>query len=234
MGDGAGTPSTGGLKKLTIMTYKDARYETKGDPEKFVVMFNPASYAEKYEIEYKPEQAQGNSASAMKFGIIKPKDYTFEFIIDGTGTVVDKVNVTDELQVFLKACVNIVSDTHRPHFLLLNWGNLNTRVVLKSADITYNLFDNEGKPLRAKINAAFTENIEDTLRVRQEGTSSPDLTHYRKVRQDGKLPIMVYKEYRNHLYYLSVARANKLNNFRRLDIGSQLVLPPIKQEPKEQ
>lgn len=232
MADTSGTPSGGGLKKLTILTYKDAKYEQKGDPEKFVVMFNPASYAEKYEVEYKPEQSQGNSASAMKFGLIKPKDYTFEFIIDGTGTVVDKVNVTDTLGTFLKACVEIVSTTHRPHFLLLNWGNLNTRVVLKSADITYNLFDSEGKPLRAKINASFTENIEDTLRVKKEGTSSPDLTHIRQVKHDGKLPIIVYKEYRDPLYYLSVARANNLNNFRRLKEGTQITLPPVVLEQK--
>lgn len=223
------TPSTGVLKKLTLYTYKDAEYKTKGDPEKFEVMFNPASYAEKFEVEYKPEQAQGNSASSMKFGSIKPKDYNFEFIIDGTGTVADKVNVTERIELFLKACVQIVSDTHRPHFLLLNWGNLNTRVVLKTADIVYNLFDNEGKPLRAKITAAFTENIEDTLRVRKEGTNSPDLTHIRPVKEKSKLPIMVHKEYNSHLQYLPVARANGLDNFRRLKPGARLVLPPIKQ-----
>ncbi|HEU4716389.1 MAG TPA: LysM peptidoglycan-binding domain-containing protein [Bacteroidia bacterium] len=222
------TPSTGELKKLTIRTYKDANYQTPGDPDKFTAMFNPASYAEKYEVEYKAEQAHGNSASSMKFGSIKPKDYNFEFMIDGTGTVTDKVNVTDVIDLFLKACVQIVSDTHRPYFLLINWGNLNTKVVLKSADITYNLFDNDGKPIRAKIAASFTENIEDTLRVRQEGANSPDLTHYRQVKVGGKLPVMVYKEYDSHLQYLSVARANNLDNFRRLSNGSQLILPPIK------
>ena len=224
---------TGILKKLTLYTYKDAEYKKKGDPEKFEVMFNPASYAEKYEIEYKPEQAQGNSASSMKFGSIKPKDYNFEFVIDGTGTVAEKIKVSDRIDVFMKACVQIVSDTHRPHFLLLNWGNLNTRVVLKTADIVYNLFDNEGKPLRAKITAAFTENIEDTLRVRKEGTNSPDLSHIRNIREKSKLPIMVHNEFNSHLHYLSVARANQLNNFRRLNVGAKLILPPIKQS-KEQ
>jgi hypothetical protein len=225
------SPSTGELKKLTLYTYKDAEYKKKGDPEKFVAMFNPASYVEKFEVEYKPEQAQGNSASSMKFGSIKPKDYNFEFVLDGTGTVADKISVTEKTELFLKACVQIVSDTHRPHFILLNWGNLNTRVVLKSADITYNLFDNEGKPIRAKIAASFTENIEDTLRVKKEGTSSPDLTHSRKIATDSKLPIMVNNEYNSHLQYLSVARANKLNNFRRLTPGLQLTLPPIKEIP---
>lgn len=227
------TPSTGQLKKLTLFTYKDAEYKKKGDPEKFEVMFNPASYTEKYEIEYKPEQAQGNSASSMKFGSIKPKDYNFEFVIDGTGTVAAKVVVSEKVEIFMKACVQIVSDTHRPHFLLLNWGNLNTRVVLKSADIVYNLFDNEGKPLRAKITASFTENIEDTLRVRKEGTNSPDLTHIRDIREKSKLPIMVHNEFNSHLQYLSVARANRLDNFRRLKAGSKLILPPIKQKEEK-
>jgi hypothetical protein len=228
----ADTTSSGGLKKLTIYTYKDAKYEQKGDPEKFVVMFNPNSYAEKYEVEYKAEQSQGNSASAMKFGLIKPKDYTFEFVIDGTGAVAEEVEVADEIEDFLKACARIVSDTHRPHFLRINWGNLDTKVVLKSADITYNLFDNEGSPIRAKINASFTENIEDTLRVKKEGTSSPDLSHKRQIKTESKLPIVVYKEYRTHLPYLSVARANNLNNFRRLSIGNWITLPPYKDEQK--
>jgi Contractile injection system tube protein len=226
---GPNTPSSGELKKLTIFTYTDAEYNTKGDPEKFVAMFNPASYAEKYEVEYKPEQAQGNTASAMKFGSIKPKDYNFEFVLDGTGTVADKIDVTEKIQLFLKACVQIVSDTHRPHFLKLNWGNLDTKVVLKSADVTYNFFDSEGKPLRAKIAASFTENIADTLRVRQDGANSPDLTHYRQIKKGGKLPIMVNKEYNSHFQYLSVARANQLDNFRRLESGTTLILPPIKE-----
>ena len=232
----------GKLEKLTIYTYKDEKFEQEGDPKKFVVMFNPTSYAEKYEMEYKQDPAPGTSKSAPKFGYIKPKDYTFEFILDGTGVYEDlpkgeaarSAYVNDKIKEFLKVCVDYVGDSHRPYFLKISWGRLTTRVVIKSADITYNLFDANGNPVRAKIAASFTENIEDSLRVKEEKAQSPDLTHFRKVKEESKLPIMVYKEYRDHLPYLSVARANKLNNFRSLSVGTTVALPPLKNETEQQ
>lgn len=234
--------SDGKLEKLTIFTFTDEKCESKGDPEKFVAMFNPTSYTEKYEMEYKQDPAPGTSKSAPKFGYIKPKDYTFEFIIDGTGVTEDlptdankkKDFVNDKIKEFLKATVDYVGDSHRPHFLKIAWGRLTTTVVIKSADITYSLFDRNGNPVRAKIAASFTENIEDSLRVKKENASSPDLTHFRKVKEESKLPLMVYKEFGSHLHYLSVARANKLNNFRSLTVGTTLALPPLKNETEQQ
>jgi hypothetical protein len=217
-----------GLVKMTIKTFKDPDHKDAGTPKEFVVMFNPNTYTSKYEVEYKAAPAKGKTKDELSYGSIKPRDLTFEFIIDGSGVAADKVTVTDKIGEFLTACVEANSDTHRPFFLQLIWGKLDTKVILKSADITYSLFDTNGFPIRAKINAVFTENITPTLRVKEEKQNSPDLTHYRKVQEHSKLPIMVENEYRSHLYYLSVARANGLNNFRRLTQGTQIVMPPIK------
>ncbi len=220
----------GELVKMKIIAYKDNLCQE--EVSHFDVMFNPATYAQKYEVEYADNQAQGNTASAQAYSRTKPLDYTFEFVIDGTGTASDKVNVKDTIDAFLTNCVHANGEIHRPNYLKLLWGSLESRVVIKSADITYNLFDSNGYPLRAKINAQFTENIPDDRRVRSDRQSSPDRTHYRVVDGSSKLPIMVYKEYRDHKYYLSVAKANKLNNFRRLSINSTVIMPPISNKTK--
>jgi hypothetical protein len=215
----------GELVKMLIISYKDDKCQD--EVSRFKVMFNPAGYAQKYEVNYADNQAQGNTASAQAYSRTKPLDYTFEFVIDGTGTAADVVNVKDTVDEFLDKCVRADGEIHRPPYLKLLWGSLEARVVVKSADITYNLFDSNGYPLRAKISAQFTENVPDDKRVRQDRQSSPDRTHYRQVDGSGKLPIMAYKEYRDHRYYLSIARANKLNNFRRLTVNTTVTMPPI-------
>ncbi|MCU0435846.1 MAG: hypothetical protein MUC87_20470 [Bacteroidia bacterium] len=229
------TPTDTGLKKMTIYTFKTEKFKEgdKGKPEKFELMFNPTTYTSKYEVVYEPEQGKGNTAGAPKFGKIKPRDFSFEFILDGTGVSAKKVSVHEKIEEFLDAAVRSREDTHRPHFLTLNWGTLAINVILKTADVAITLLDAQGNPLRAKITAVFTESIEDTLRVRQENQRSPNLTHLRQVKTDSKLPIMAEKEYRDHTYYLSVARANNLNNFRRLNVGSQIKLPPLVNEEKK-
>lgn len=215
----------GELVKMQIIAYKDDKCQD--EISRFELMFNPASYAQKYEVQYAENQAQGNTASAQAYSRTKPLDYAFEFIIDGTGTAADVVDVKDTIDSFLTNCIHANGEIHRPPYLKLLWGALEARVIAKSADITYNFFDSNGYPLRAKINAQFAENVPDDRRVRQDRQSSPDRTHYRLVDGAAKLPIMAFKEYRDHRFFLSIARANKLDNFRRLPINTTVIMPPI-------
>ena len=101
---------------------------------------------------------------------------------------------------------------------------------MKSADITYTLFKSDGYPLRAKVKATFSENIEDTLRTAKEGKKSPDFTHQRIVKDGDTLPLMTYRIYGDDSYYLEVARINGLTNFRKLETGTIIQFPPLKQE----
>ena len=104
-----------GLTKLIIQAYKTIKFQEKVD-DPFVVMFNPEKYDEKYEIDYKEDQAQGTAGNATKFAKIKPKEYQFEFVIDGTGVVSDikKIkSVDDEVKKFLKVVYEYKGGEHR-------------------------------------------------------------------------------------------------------------------------
>ncbi|RKZ90971.1 MAG: hypothetical protein DRQ43_10645, partial [Gammaproteobacteria bacterium] len=154
---------SGELKKMQIEAYKESDYsDTK---EVFTVMFNPNTYSQKYEVEYEDRQGQGDSGSPQIFGKIKPQEYSFEFLFDGTGTAAKKVIVHDTVEQFLAITGKFEGKNHRTKYLILYWGTLLAACVLKSAEITYTLFDSDGSPLRAKVKATFSENIDDTLRV---------------------------------------------------------------------
>lgn len=224
--------ATGELKKFLIEAYTSSKYD--GSPvDSYSVMFNPESYTQKYEIEYQDAQGKGTSGSPQVYGKIKPREYTFELLIDGTGVSSEKKDVQKEIDKFLSVTGKHEGDIHRPKYLKISWGTLLSKCVLKSADITFTLFNPDGTPLRAKISAVFSENIEDTLRAATERNASRDLTHYRVTGDGDKLPLKAYKIYKDHTYYLQIARFNKLKNFRRLNTGDRLVFPPVKKATNE-
>jgi len=215
------------LKKLLIEAYTEADYS--GSPaDSFKAMFNPNTYSQKYEVTYKEEQGEGDTGSPQVYGQIKPQEYSFEFLFDGTGTVAEKVDVHDAVEHFLEVTGKHDGEIHRPRYLKISWGKLISKCVLKSADITYTLFKPDGSPLRAKVKASFAENIEDTLRVAEERKSSPDLTHVRIVQQGDTLPLLSQRIYGTPQFYLQIAEYNNLNHFRKLKVGTKLYFPPIK------
>lgn len=218
---------SGELVKLKIEAYKDIELKAADLVDTFTVMFNPATFSQKYEIEYVENQGQGTTGNPQKMGRIKPQDYSFEFLFDGTGASGPKIDVATEIERFLTVTGKMNDESHRPHFLKVIWGNLLSKCVLKSAQITYTLFKPDGAPLRAKVAVTVSEAIDETLRVAKEGKNSPDLTHMRQVKDSDTLPLMSYRIYGDPAYSQAVARYNGLNHFRRLEPGTKLYFPPI-------
>jgi LysM repeat protein len=218
--------NNGGLTRLTIEAYRKSDYAEPA-ADSFTVLFNPTTYTQKYEVVYHPRQGAGDTGSPQVFGKIKPQEYTFELLFDGTGTAIARVDVAAELERFLTVAGKHDGEIHRPMYLKLSWGPLVSKCVLKSADITYSLFNPDGTPLRARVRAVFSENVEDTLRVAEERRSSPDLSHVHFVTAGEHLSQLADRYYGDASRYLQVAQYNKLANFRRLEPGQALVFPPI-------
>ncbi len=230
--------------KLTIYPFEDAKFNTEVKGKSFTVMFNPSSYSRKISISYDDQQGKATAGSPKNIDKLQPGDISLEFVIDGTGTVApvavseakaseiaksdtEVVDVVKKIDEFHDVCYKLVGKTHRPYFLRVIWGNLSIDCVLISADIKYTLFDKEGKPLRATISATFSEAKADEVRVKEEGKNSPDLTHIRVVQEGDTLPLMTYRIYGDSKYYLQVAQANQLKDFRALKAGDEIYFPPI-------
>lgn len=217
----------GELKKMVIEAHKQPDY-SDSPAATFEVMFNPNTYTQRFEIEYQDRQGQGDTGSPQVFGKTKPQEYTFEFVFDGTGTAAEPVDVQEVVEKFLKVAAEHNGDIHRPMYLLLSWGTLVSRCVLKSAETTYTLFQPDGRPLRAKVKATFAEGKDDKRRVAEQGNNSPDLTHLHTVQAGEHLSLLCDRYYGEPGRYLQVAAANGLTNYRRLVVGQQLAFPPVK------
>jgi nucleoid-associated protein YgaU len=215
----------GKLVKLKFIAYSDISFAEDKKGAEYEVMFNPNNIAVKLQVERDGNQADGATSAEMKFKRIKPQDYSFEFIIDGTGEA--KKEVPAEVEKFLKIIYFLEGDTHHPNYVKILYGAVLLKCVLKSVDISYTLFSPNAKPLRAKINSTFTSCIDQALSEMINNKSSPDLTHSRKTKRGDKLISMANKIYKKNSYYLAVARANNLDSFRNLEEGTKVFFPPI-------
>ena len=131
---------SGELKKFLIEAYTSDKYDKGQKPVKsFEAMINPTSYTIKHEIQFQDAQGKGNSGSPQVYDKMKPREFTFDFIIDGTGVTGVTKDVEAEVKSFLDVAYNLDGDIHRPRYLRLSWGTFVSNCVLKTADITYNL-----------------------------------------------------------------------------------------------
>ncbi len=216
----------GTLEKLMILAYDTPDYSGQSIGE-FAAFINPNEITLSYEMEYDSAQGAGTTNSRMEFKKVKPGDMSLTFFLDGTGAAGQRVDVQDRIAAF-QSVTGYNGNIHRPNYLKVVWGTLQVkRCVLKSASIAYKLFRPDGVPLRAVITANFTDNSDDQTRVALAQDESPDLTHVRLVKAGDTLPGLCYQIYGDPSYYLQVAEANQLSEFRRLVPGTRLVFPPL-------
>ncbi len=223
--------STGLKKKLKLSpcTVDDSGNVTVDDGSAFEVMLNPSSYSHSYSIGYNKKEALGQLASDTKFSGIKPEKVGFDIVIDGTGVV---ELGGDDVKTQVKSLTGIVykydGNNHEPNHVRLLWGSLIFFGRLESMSVEYTLFKPSGEPLRAKIKLGFTGFMSKEEEALRANRSSPDLSHQIEVKAGDTLPALCYRVYKDSSYYLEVAKANNITNFRDIAPGSKLHFPPLR------
>jgi hypothetical protein len=195
----------------------------------FLAMFNPENIAISESIVWNTTTSAGQAGVDPKHFTTRPRTFTIELTMDGTGVNTNgvKIPVTVQVLLFRLVTTSISGKIHRPNYLLLQYGLFICNCVLDNSTVTYTMFDMFGLPIRAKISASFTERTLSTFGNIMSMLSSPDLTHSVQVKEGDLLPLLTNQIYKNQNYYLQVAKVNKLKNFRKLKAGTTLVFPPI-------
>ncbi|MGR9045178.1 MAG: CIS tube protein [Gammaproteobacteria bacterium] len=226
---------SGKLEKMLILAFSDSVKAEDGGvldaDESFEALINPESYTLDYKLKFSESgQGHGTSGKQLKYEYTEPEEITFEFLFDNTGIIDGKPrdSVADDIKKFKEVLINYKGDAHEPRHFKLVWGEnsiFKGRVV--ELGITYKLFKADGTPIRALAKVKFKSSIEEQKRAAKENKSSPDLTHIRKVKAGDTLPLMCFRIYGDPRYYLEVAKINRLDNFRQLAPGRELVFPPL-------
>jgi hypothetical protein len=215
----------GKLTKLKIDAYTDAAFSASAGS--YTLQLNPETYKHTHTSSYEKEKATDTAGVSTKFVIMDPQTLSFEFYLDATGVVPGVTNLADDIARFKKLVYSYDGDIHSPHYLTVSWADVAFRCRLTSLDIEYTLFKPSGSPLRAKLSVSFEEYLSPDEIAKRSKKSSPDLSHVRVVGAGDTLPLMCFRIYGDSGHYPWVAQHNGLDHFRRLDVGSRLMFPPL-------
>ncbi len=214
----------------------------------FEVQINPEQINRTFSIKYNEPNTPGSNGSEFQFEKVNPEELELKFILDGTGTVLqsDKPGadmlgnllnaLPAEAQIAyvplkvaqLQAIVYDFSDEkHRTPFILVEYGKLVFMGLLQNMSVNYNLFNPSGIPLRAEITLSLKAHTPFKDSAALLSLLSPDLTRHHLVIGGENILRICHDVYKDEKYYIEVARANSIVNFRNIPEGTQLVLPPL-------
>jgi hypothetical protein len=231
---------SGKLEKMLILAFSDSKKAEGGgkkEADDYVeALINPENYTQSFKLKFsKSGQGQGSSGQQLKYEYSEPGEMSFDFLFDNTG-IIDgnpRDSITEDIKKFRKVLTDYKGDAHEPRHFKLVWGeNSIFKGRVTSLEITYKLFKPDGTPLRASAKVTFKSSIEEEKRAATEDRQSADLTHIRKVRAGDTLPLMCFRIYGDSKYYLDVAAANGLDDFRSLTPGAEIRFPPIDKTAK--
>lgn len=215
------------LQKLRITPVSDSSSEQEGQP--FIAMFNPNEYTLTYRNARIRHRTRTPNARSSEYGGQDTQTFRVRLLLDGTGaaetasSIGQDGSVEERVRRFLTICYRVEGNRHQPHRLHIQWGIIDFFGWLQSVEVHYTLFDHSGNPLRAELATEFIGTDDQDF----THLNSPDLTHVRIAKAGDTLPLLAKEIYGSSRYYLFLAKANDLDDFRNLVPGTRLHCPPL-------
>lgn len=230
-----GFPDLFKLEKLSIEAYSD-RARTPPPLGTFEAMFNPQTFDRTYQNQYATQNGAASGTQTATFEHALPASLTLKLLLDGTN--VQEMGVTalfkaldtvkDRIKKFLDLTYKVQGSTHEPNYLIVRWGQLlDFSCRLDKVNITYSSFDRDGTPLRAELELSLVADEDPGRQLSATALQSADVSHSRVVVAGDTLPLLTRDIYGSSALYLAVARANKLDHFRTIEPGREILFPPI-------
>jgi hypothetical protein len=225
------------LEKLVIRSFENRDFSGEDPARKFMTPINPESFTQTFKVNADTSHGHGNPGTEAKYKSTEPEQLKLEFILDGSKTMEgyggenkDYISrkVHDQLEDLKKCVYNFDGKIHRPRFLVVMWGSeINFKCVLSNLDLNYTLFEPDGSPLRVKVSATFLAHKSREQLLAESKASSPDLTHFRKVKQGDRLDLLTNSIYNNPKYFMQIGKVNGLTTLRQVIPGTNLYFPPF-------
>ena len=127
-----------------------------------MAMFNPNSYKTELKVNFDETQPQKAESGKRlpRFTNVGEKQFSFDFLVDGTGAAGYKRDVGLDVKSFISTVgydKKVGKDGGGIRYLILMWGTFIQKCVIETISVNYTLFSSLGSPLRATISAGFRE-----------------------------------------------------------------------------
>lgn len=188
------------------------------------VQFNPENFKITRAANYSYTSQKENEVSYVEFsGTVVPQ-LNISFFFDTSGVIESDVSVfTNKFADLIKLNPSL----HRPSIVTFIWGSIYFPGVLRQVSTTYTMFDKNGMPIRAKVDAVM-HGLPDKV-TSKVPLESPDRTKSRVVSDESSIWGIAKKEYDDMSKWRIIAKANEIMDPFEIPNGTVLKVPALKE-----
>jgi nucleoid-associated protein YgaU len=187
------------------------------------VMFNPAELNLDEGNQFQSTAIPGLSTPLTQFISGNARTLIMDLFFDSYEMNIDVRNFTNAVTDML----SINNDLHAPPICKFIFGKFDFIGVLEKATQKFTMFSGDGMPVRASINISLKEYKPLTMQYSDTPRESADLTKSWRLSSSDRLESIAAAEYDNPKYWIEIAKANNIDNPRKLKAGTKLTLPPL-------
>jgi hypothetical protein len=196
------------------------------------VQFNPTDYSIDRTSKYAEVAIPGLDAPVLQWVRGDGDTINLQLFFDVTDSMEAGIALRDVRREFVAPLEQLMvrhPELHRPPRVAAYWGRqaVIRSAVAQSLSVTYNVFDAEGKPVRATARLGLRQHTTATRQILDPGNRSPDLDNTVTVREGDTLPSIAQRVYRDPTRWRDIAEANGIANPLALTAGRTLIAPRI-------
>lgn len=216
-------PSSAGgqpLAKAVLVIEAPAGVEVPSIP----LRFNPTDYQIQKSNQFQDIAIPGLEAPPLQFVRGGAETLAVQVLLDTSDTLED---VSLKYVYHLDGLTRVQSELHAPPIVRFVWQRTIFRGVLESLAVSYELFSEEGIPLRARVDLKLKAYRPSAEQVRAIKASSPDTEKSVVLRRGDRLDTLSERIFGDPARWRDIAKANGIRDPRDLQPGRQLLIPRI-------
>lgn len=195
--------------------------------EVILVPFNPEEYTLNRDNTFAAQAIPGLSGPILQFVNGNMQTLEMELLFDTWDTdTVEKRDVR-ELTNRVVRLLDIDKDLHAPPILRVQWGSLDFRCVLARANQKFQMFADNGQPVRARLTVTFNRYIDPEREAKEVNRQTADFSKVHIVVDGQTLSGIAAQHYEDPLMWRPIALANRIGDPRAISIGQLLEVPAL-------
>lgn len=187
--------------------------------------FNPTSYQLKKANEFSEIAIPGLETPPIQYIRGGKESLSFEALLDTSDTL---KNVREEYVDRIAGLMKINSELHAPPIVQFEWETTVFQGVVSNMSSSYVLFTPEGVPLRAEVSLELTAYRSVEVQLSERPRNSPDVEKSVSFRRGDRLDLIASGLYQDPAKWREIARHNGIRDPRRIEPGTLLLAPRLK------
>lgn len=206
--------------------------------EPIVFQFNPTEFSVNRAISWSEAQQKGANTGKLEFKGGQPATITLQLFFDTTDCGHDVrtefTNALWKLSMVDPRTKNAKTKKAQPPHVFFEWGKDNKlwkfEAVITQINQKFTLFLADGTPVRSQVDLTLKQAVDSTEFPGQNPTSGGAEGQRLRVLTEGEtLERIAVDEYGDANQWRSIARANSIDDPRRLQPGRTIIVPPPEQ-----